>query len=409
LLELMVADYPGHPGQVQLSRALAARGLSVCHVYCPDVPTGRGDLSTTESTATNLEIVPIGLGATVERYRPWRRIRQETRWGWLLGRFAWSRRPSALVISNLPLLSQLVVTLMLRRTSTDLVLWQQDVHSIAIAALARRKLGRLGLLVQLLARALEALPARSATAVLVISPAFRPVLESWGVDTARVWDFPNWPPIEELPLVEPDNAWREAAGLSGKRLVLYAGTLGLKHDPDILVRIADRLRAIAPDATLLVVSEGNGREYLDAVRAERQELPIMTMDYQPYDQLPAVLASADLLVAVLESDAGEFSVPSKVLTYLCAGRPILAAVPPKNLAAGIIAEAGAGIVLDPAEAHGERLTEDLSTLLDPARAAAYGKAARSYAEREFDVENKADAFLSIMSVAVPEVTVRRSH
>ena len=40
-----------------------------------------------------------------------------------------------------------------------------------------------------------------------------------------------------------------------------------------------------------------------------------------------MLASADVLVALLETDAGAFSVPSKVLTSLSAGRPILAAIP----------------------------------------------------------------------------------
>ena len=68
---------------------------------------------------------------------------------------------------------------------------------------------------------------------------------------------------------------------------------------------------------------------------------------QPFERFPEVLASADILVAMIEPDAGDFSVPSKVLSYLCAGRPIVLAAPSSNLAASIVKEAGAGIVVEP--------------------------------------------------------------
>ena len=54
------------------------------------------------------------------------------------------------------------------------------------------------------------------------------------------------------------------------------------------------------------------------------------LGFQPFEVLPDVLGSADVLVAILEPDAGVFSVPSKVLSYFCAGRPVLLAVPVKT-------------------------------------------------------------------------------
>ena len=59
-----------------------------------------------------------------------------------------------------------------------------------------------------------------------------------------------------------------------------------------------------------------------------------------------------MLVAILEADAGVFSVPSKVLSYLCAGRPLLLAVPKENLAAKIVVECGAGLVVEPSDLAG---------------------------------------------------------
>jgi GDP-D-mannose 3',5'-epimerase len=63
--------------------------------------------------------------------------------------------------------------------------------------------------------------------------------------------------------------------------------------------------------------------------------------------LPAVLGGADILIAMIEDDAGMFSVPSKVLTYFCCGRPVLAAVPRGNLARRLVEREHAGLGSDP--------------------------------------------------------------
>ena len=78
----------------------------------------------------------------------------------------------------------------------------------------------------------------------------------------------------------------------------------------------------------------------------------MLLPFQPYDALPSVLASADVVLTILEPNAGIFfQVPSKVVTYHCAGRPLLAAVPHENLAARII-ERTLRIVVSPTDPNG---------------------------------------------------------
>jgi glycosyltransferase involved in cell wall biosynthesis len=89
-----------------------------------------------------------------------------------------------------------------------------------------------------------------------------------------------------------------------------------------------------------------------------------------------------------------FSVPSKVLSYLCAGRPVLAAVPPGNLAARVVARAGAGITVDPTD-KGAFIAGALDLLADPSP----GRAARKYAERTFDIAAIGERFESILSPA----------
>src|SRR5581483_7642348 len=101
------------------------------------------------------------------------------------------------------------------------------------------------------------------------------------------------------------------------------------------------------DALVVVVSEGPGADWLAARTADVPALRLLP--YQPYDRLPEVLASADVLLTLLEPTAAGFSVPSKVLTYLCAGRPQLASVGRENLAARVVERSGGGVVVPAAD------------------------------------------------------------
>ena len=105
--------------------------------------------------------------------------------------------------------------------------------------------------------------------------------------------------------------------------------------------------------------------------------------------MPAVFAATDVLAAVLEPEAGVFSVPSKVLAYLCGGRPLLTAMPPENLASRIVAGHGAGVVLAPDDDQGFAAA-GRALLDDPARRSAMAAAARAYAEHAFDIDRITD-------------------
>ncbi len=120
------------------------------------------------------------------------------------------------------------------------------------------------------------------------------------------------------------------------------------------------------------------------------------MGFQPFEALPDVLGSADVLVAILEADAGVFSVPSKVLSYFCAGRPVLLAVPKENLAAKIVEQSHAGLVVGPTEigafCSAARRLIDSPQLREQA-----GQAARRYAEKHFDIRRIGKEFEMILA------------
>ena len=245
--------------------------------------------------------------------------------------------------------------------------------------------------------------ARRSDAVVAISPTFLERLEQWGV-AGRTTVVPNWAPIDELPVREADNPWSRRMGLTGHPVVLYSGTLGLKHDPSILALISAQLRVSHPDAKVVVVSEGKGREWLEKWKREQLADNLVLLDFQPYEELPLVMASADILVAILEPDASKFSVPSKVLTYLCANRAIVGVLPPDNSVAEILSDHGAGCVVDPA--HRSEVAAEVAEMLNEEETCrAMGVAGRRYAERTFGPERAADRFIEAFGARVAEPVV----
>jgi colanic acid biosynthesis glycosyl transferase WcaI len=410
---VVVHDYSGHPGQAQLSRALARRGFYVTHQHCPSYATGKGSVRLEPGDPAMLSFEPCAMEGAFAKYSALTRIRQELSYGRRAARVIAAKDPAVAVISNVPLLAHSVLARRLARRGVPMVFWHQDIYSEAIGSAARRRLPMFGPLVARLADRLERRIARRSAAIVAISPTFLERLAAWGV-ADKVTVVPNWAPIDELPVCAPDNPWRSRMGLRGHPVVLYSGTLGLKHDPSVLALIAQRLRESHPDTRVVVISEGKGRDWLEGWKRDQGAAAdnLVLLDFQPYEELPAVMGSADVLVAVLEPDASRFSVPSKVLTYLCAGRAVVGVLPPDNSVAEILLTHGAGIVVDPARR--DDVGPEVARLLDDeARREAMGRAGRRYAEQAFSPETAADRFVEVFGDLVdgpdgPLVTGRQT-
>jgi colanic acid biosynthesis glycosyl transferase WcaI len=393
-LRILVHDYCGHPFQVQLSRALAARGHDVLHLYNGSFQTPRGALTKTAADPGGFNVGPIDLGETVPKTGFRRRLQLERKYGHLLTDAAASFRPDVVLSANTPSIPQRRLTRDCRRRGVRHVFWVQDIYGIAAYSLLKRRIPVLGHAVGKYFMSLDRASARGSDALVVITEDFRPVFERWGVDSAKIHVAHNWSPLEELPQRTRDNAWAREQGLKDGPRFLYSGTLAMKHNPALLLELA-KLFDERGTGEMIVISEGNGVEWLQREAAAGNVRSLRVMPFQPFDRLPEVQGAADVLVAILEPDAGVFSVPSKVLSYMCAGRAILGAMPRQNLAARTIVEQGAGVIVGPDDAAGFRAAAD--HLLGHAETlAAYGAAARRYAETTFDIERITDQFQRIL-------------
>jgi colanic acid biosynthesis glycosyl transferase WcaI len=141
-----------------------------------------------------------------------------------------------------------------------------------------------------------------------------------------------------------------------------------------------------------------GADFLKAEKRSKSLDNLLLLPFQPFSRLPDMLASADAVIAILEPEAGVFSVPSKVLTYHCAGRPTLGAMPSENLAARLIERERTGLVADPRDTPAF-LSAAQQLLDDRAGREQMGVRARAYAERAFDIVAIGGRFEALLASA----------
>lgn len=394
-MRIVIADYSGHPFQAQLSRELAGRGHAVLHLHFSEFQTPKGRLTVGPGDPATLSIEPISLGSSFAKHTLVRRRRQEIKIGQSFAARIALFGPDVVVGSNLPLDSLHVVARRCRSMHIPFVFWQQDIYSFAIERLLSERFGVAGKMAGRYYRALEKSVLRSSQAVVAISDDFLPYLhESFAVARERITVVENWAPLDEIAPRPKSNAWSCAHGLAAKEVILYTGTLGLKHDPRQILAIAEAFRTRL-NTVVVVASEGPGAKWLERQSIDLKLPSLHVIGFQPYAAYPDVLGSADVLISILEPDAGQFSVPSKVLSYLCAGRPIVLSAPAENLASRILESSRGGKAVAAGDTPG-LINAVRAYLENPAMRHAAGHASRSYAEMTFRIQGIGNRFEEIL-------------
>jgi len=340
----------------------------------------------------NLTVETVRLGAAYPKYAFLKRYFADRQYVKILRRRITQFAPDIILSGNASPMIQRDLLDFCRTRSVRFVNWVQDCYWVAAAKRFSQQAHGLGKLVTGYIRRTETHSIISADGVVLISEDFYQAFPS--AKSPRTVVIENWAPLDQLRPLSKSNSCSIPHGLADKKVFLYSGTLGLKHNPELLVQLALHLQA-RPGVVVVVISEGLGRAYIEQRKAAIELRNLFLYDFQPFELMSEVLASADVLVATIEKAASAFSVPSKILTYLCSRRPLLLAVPIENAAAQIVKNSRAGIVVEPSDPDGFLLAAD-KFIEQPAFAAACAERARQYAVDNFEIGAVADRFERVL-------------
>lgn len=237
---------------------------------------------------------------------------------------------------------------------------------------------------------LESFLYRHADQVVVNSPGFITHVTACGAEHPVI--IPNGADADLFTQQEDDSEVRQENGWDDKFVALYAGAHGMSNDLSTLVAAANLLR---DQPKIVIVLVGDGKEKPE-LRKQAEEMGLGNIQFLPpraKQEIPALLAAADVCIAVLKPiELYNTVYPNKVFDYMAAGKPILLVI--DGVIREVVEEARAGIFVTPGDPYA--LAEAIQGLEhDPQECRAMGIRGRSYVESNFNREDLAMQLLEL--------------
>ena len=237
-----------------------------------------------------------------------------------------------------------------------------------------------GRLVDFLYRLADWVYAR-APRVFVVSRAAAEHLQDRGVDPAKISIAQHWVDTTAFQ----DQSTRDVRAEYGWRdrfVLMFAGNLGMVQGLETIVEAA----ALVPrsvNAHFVFVGDGADRARLERLAAVRGLDNVQFVGRHPAGEMPAFLRAADgVLVHLRPSAIAEYAIPTKILSYLAASRPMLCAA--GGASAELVRAADAGLIIEPGDAIGLAAAVERLASMAPQARAQLGAHGRRYLVTNFE-------------------------
>jgi glycosyltransferase involved in cell wall biosynthesis len=236
-------------------------------------------------------------------------------------------------------------------------------------------------------RSLEHFAYTLADHIVVISSSFASYIERVGVEKARISEIPNWADVESIRPTRQDPEMRSRLGAAPDDfLVVHTGNMGAKQDLLNVVSAATILSNQARHIKIALVGDGQERASIAGEIARRQLGNIRLLPLQASHDFPKVLTAADVLLVNQGPDLVDSVLPSKLLSYMASGRPVVAAAHPDSATADLVRRSGCGVVTAPGLP--EVLAAELRLMAScdgvSGKLVMMGSSGRTYVERHFE-------------------------
>jgi colanic acid biosynthesis glycosyl transferase WcaI len=309
-----------------------------------------------------------------------------------------SRRPDVVVLQSWPVLAAAAAMAVCVARGIKVIHYVQDIYPEAAIAAGILKPGPL-------ARVLRAIDGwvcrRAASNVVVSQGAAAWLAQSRDIPDAKLRVIFNWLDLRAIGPTDGGASWRHAHGFTpDERIFMFAGTMGYASRVDLLVDVAEKLRA-QDRIRLVCVGHGPLKARMEEEIRRRALTNITLLPFQPRERVPDMQSAADVMLLTTSAQIGASSVPSKVITYLAVGKPVICSMPAETDIAALVRNEKLGVVVAPEDADllADAITH-LSTIPRSTLAAA-GQRARSVAVRHYSLDSALLNFGELLAALAP--------
>ncbi len=211
---------------------------------------------------------------------------------------------------------------------------------------------------------------RHAALISTLTEGMRQRIAGKGIDADRIVLFPPRADASLYGLrqrVSPQ-AFRQRYGLHGQFIVSHSGNMGVKQGLGVVLEAAERSRE-RRDLCYLFVGDGAMRTQLEEQARLRHLENVRFLPLLDDDEFAEMLAATDVALVTQQKIVSDIVFPSKTVTLLSAGCPVIASVNAASEVASAVRRSGAGVVIEPERA--DLLWSAIEGMVaDPARLAA---------------------------------------
>lgn len=194
--------------------------------------------------------------------------------------------------------------------------------------------------------AMEKFVYKKANFITVHSEGNKEHVVSKGKEPEKVFVIPNWVDVSFLKPGKKDNEFSKKYNLDGKFIVSFAGVLGYSQDIDIILDSAKKLERYK-DIVFVIVGDGVEKPRLIRKAEEMKLKNVRFLPMQPRHVYPQVIQASDVSLATLHSFVKTPVVPSKILSIMAIGKPVISAMDLNGDAPKLIEEAKCGFAILP--------------------------------------------------------------
>ena len=300
--------------------------------------------------------------------------------GLLLSKFKWPSWDLVLYVGAQPSLAMLA-RIIGRAKKIPYVI---AINDLAAHAADEAGIVRAGFLIRILAK-FEYSAYRKSSGAMVLCESFRDALCAKGYQAERVRMIRSPINVDNIHPTEDKYAFRQRFGIAEDTFVaLWAGSMGIKQGLPNIVEACKLLQATDVSVLWVLVGDGEARPSLVAELKEcNLESCLRILPFQPEDSLSEMFSAADVLLLNQLSTVKNTVIPSKLLTYMAAGLPVLAAINADSQGAHLLREASGGVIVEPE--NPTALIMGLKRLMNDKKIRTeMGKRNRTYAVEYFD-------------------------
>jgi len=233
-----------------------------------------------------------------------------------------------------------------------------------------------------ISEAMEKFIYKKARYITVHSEGNRKNIISKNIDPKKVIVLHNWVDTDLIkPIKNQNNSFRAKNNLKDRFVVSFAGIMGFAQGLDVVINCAELLKSYK-DILFLLIGDGIKKNGL-IKRANDLNLDnIKFLPLQSKEVYPLVLEASDICLVTLNKSVITPVVPSKLLSIMASGRPVVASMNLDGDTPKIIKNAKCGFYIE--AGNSEQLSEVILKLYNNSEIGVeFGRNGRKYAETHF--------------------------